>query len=289
MEIRLFGFRILVFWACFLVALPLYAQSLNLNTATVEELESLPGIGPALARRIVAYRREHGSFHSVEELLKVKGIGSKRLNTLRAYLTVGASTYSASGMMVAEEDIGVIYQWVDDKGVLHFTQFPDEIPSRYRSRAKPLPFRGPNGISPPPPPPPTPSKPPSSVRPLRTRPTRKTDVLGRDLAWYMKEKERLINRIRKLKAQIEENKQVMRALHGGAYQARRGTRTKYGLKLGEGPIIRRWAEYKRLRRINQELEKELAELEYRLKKGLYKEAAKAQAPPEVLEFLKKDP
>ena len=278
-------FAILIFLVFFLCIPLSQTRGLDLNTATVEELESLPGIGPALARRIVAYRREHGPFRSVEELLKVKGIGSKRLNTLRAYLTVGASTYSASGTTGAEEDAGVIYQWVDDKGVLHFTQFPDEIPSRYRSRAKPLRFRGPNRISPPS----TSSKPPSSVTPLRPRPSRKTDILGRDLAWYMKEKERLINRIRRLKAQIEENKQVMRALHGGTSQARRGTRTKYGLKLGEGPIIRRWAEYKRLQRINQELEKELAELEYRLKKGLYKEAAKAQAPPEVLEFLKKDP
>ena len=62
---------------------------LDLNTATEEELEALPGIGPALAERIVAYRTENGPYLSVEELLLVRGIGEKILQKLEAYVTVG--------------------------------------------------------------------------------------------------------------------------------------------------------------------------------------------------------
>jgi competence protein ComEA len=60
----------------------------NLNSATVSQLQSLPGIGPATAQKIIQYRREHGSFSSVDELLAVKGIGSKKLQALRKYLRV---------------------------------------------------------------------------------------------------------------------------------------------------------------------------------------------------------
>ena len=60
----------------------------NLNTATVDQLESLPGIGPALAQRILDYRQEHGPFRSVEDLTKVSGIGEKRLADLRSKVTV---------------------------------------------------------------------------------------------------------------------------------------------------------------------------------------------------------
>lgn len=56
---------------------------LRLNLAGVEELETLPGVGPVLAERIVAYRDEHGPFAVVEDLLDVPGIGEGKLAALR--------------------------------------------------------------------------------------------------------------------------------------------------------------------------------------------------------------
>jgi competence protein ComEA len=64
------------------------APLVNLNTATLEQLESLPGIGPALAQRILDHRQEHGPFRSVDDLLNVSGIGEKRLEDLRSKVTV---------------------------------------------------------------------------------------------------------------------------------------------------------------------------------------------------------
>ena len=59
---------------------------LNLNTATQEELEKLPHLGPVLATRIVNYRYEKGGFNSIEEIIKVKGIGKKIFAEIKEYL-----------------------------------------------------------------------------------------------------------------------------------------------------------------------------------------------------------
>jgi competence protein ComEA len=61
---------------------------LDLNTATVEQLDELDGIGPATAQQIVSYREEHGGFGSVEELDQVPGIGETRLAALREKVRV---------------------------------------------------------------------------------------------------------------------------------------------------------------------------------------------------------
>jgi len=61
---------------------------LALNSATVPELERLPGIGPSLAEAIAAYRQEHGPFQQVEDLLAVPGIGPAKLEAIRDLVVV---------------------------------------------------------------------------------------------------------------------------------------------------------------------------------------------------------
>lgn len=61
-------------------------KELRLNSATAEELDGLPGIGPGLARDIIQYRENHGGFRSIEELREVQGIGAKRFQRLSGRL-----------------------------------------------------------------------------------------------------------------------------------------------------------------------------------------------------------
>lgn len=60
----------------------------DVNTAGTEELTALPGIGESLARRIIAEREENGPFETPEDLLRVSGIGEKKLEELRDHVTV---------------------------------------------------------------------------------------------------------------------------------------------------------------------------------------------------------
>lgn len=61
----------------------------DLNTAGTQELTALPGIGPVLAERILAYRAEHGAFETTEALMNVEGIGQKRLEEILDFITIG--------------------------------------------------------------------------------------------------------------------------------------------------------------------------------------------------------
>lgn len=62
------------------------SEKLDLNSATVEQLVSLNGVGEVLAQRIVDYRQQHKRFKSLDELSQVKGIGDKKLEQLRPFL-----------------------------------------------------------------------------------------------------------------------------------------------------------------------------------------------------------
>jgi competence protein ComEA len=64
------------------------AVPINLNTATLEQLDTLDGVGPVTAQKILEYRQEHGGFGSVDELGQVPGIGDKRLAALRDHVRV---------------------------------------------------------------------------------------------------------------------------------------------------------------------------------------------------------
>lgn len=63
-------------------------SKMNINTATVDELDALPGIGPALAQRIVDYRTQNGDFKTIEDIKKVRGIGDALFNQIKDLITV---------------------------------------------------------------------------------------------------------------------------------------------------------------------------------------------------------
>ncbi len=69
---------------------PVGGTPVNINTAPVELLQTLPGIGPTTAEAIVNYRKENGPFITIEDLLKIPGIGPTTLDELRGLVTVGS-------------------------------------------------------------------------------------------------------------------------------------------------------------------------------------------------------
>ncbi len=67
---------------------PLASGLININTATIEKLQELPGIGPAYASRIVEWRSINGKFTSKEQLMEIRGIGEKRLEQIRQLIVL---------------------------------------------------------------------------------------------------------------------------------------------------------------------------------------------------------
>lgn len=72
------------------------SSQINLNTASQAQLETLPGVGAATAKRIIEYRQKSGSFKKIEELMNVKGIGEKAFLKLKPYITVTAPAGAAT-------------------------------------------------------------------------------------------------------------------------------------------------------------------------------------------------
>jgi len=66
-------------------------QPININTANSAQLQLVPGIGPSTAEKILQMRKSYGAFKSVNDLMAIRGIGPKRLEKMRKYLTVGKS------------------------------------------------------------------------------------------------------------------------------------------------------------------------------------------------------
>jgi comEA protein len=69
---------------------PPAAHSVDLNSATADELQQVPGIGPSTAKAIVNFRQKSGPFQKVEDLLAIKGISKTRFEKMRPYLTIAA-------------------------------------------------------------------------------------------------------------------------------------------------------------------------------------------------------
>lgn len=76
---------------------PAKAAALDLNAATVADLEALPGIGRRTAERIVEHRQKSGGFKKIEELMNVKGIGEKSFLRLKPLITVGPPKTEKAG------------------------------------------------------------------------------------------------------------------------------------------------------------------------------------------------
>ena len=92
---KIIGLALVVVFALSFLS-PLDAQSkttakkININTANLEELQTLPRIGEKVAQRIIDYRKEHGPFKKIEELMKVQGIGEKTFKLIKDKIEVGS-------------------------------------------------------------------------------------------------------------------------------------------------------------------------------------------------------
>ena len=67
-------------------------KPIKINTANSDELQQVPGIGPVTAEKILQMRKSYGAFKSVDDLLAIKGLGKKRLEKMRKYLTVSKAS-----------------------------------------------------------------------------------------------------------------------------------------------------------------------------------------------------
>jgi competence ComEA-like helix-hairpin-helix protein len=87
-EVLLAGLALLLLCTAILAQKQPPANRIDLNVATIKELEELPGVGPVTAQRIIDARQKSGRFRRVEDLLAIRGMSTKRLEALRPYVTV---------------------------------------------------------------------------------------------------------------------------------------------------------------------------------------------------------
>ncbi len=63
------------------------SSKININKASISELEKIPGVGPSTAQKIITYREEHGKFSTIDDIKNVSGIGSKKFENIKEYIT----------------------------------------------------------------------------------------------------------------------------------------------------------------------------------------------------------
>ena len=84
--------KLLLAFITFVISTSMAMATVNLNTATKDDLDKVTGIGPVKAQSIIDYRKKNGPFKSVDELENVKGFGSKSVKKVRSELTVNGVT-----------------------------------------------------------------------------------------------------------------------------------------------------------------------------------------------------
>ena len=130
----------------------IYAEVLkriDINSASIEELQELPGIGPKIAQRIIEYRKKYGCFKYLEELKKVKGIGEKKFEKIKPLIYIGVCEInkelkrSSIVQKIKDNEEGLkkekgceIYFYKDENGVIYFTQFIESIPEEERDKVR---------------------------------------------------------------------------------------------------------------------------------------------------------
>ncbi|MGA2508746.1 MAG: helix-hairpin-helix domain-containing protein [Candidatus Acidiferrales bacterium] len=87
--LALASLAVLAFADCALAKKTPPTHPIDINAATVKELEELPGVGPTTAKAIVEFRAKSGRFRRVEDLLVIRGISESKLQKMRPYITIG--------------------------------------------------------------------------------------------------------------------------------------------------------------------------------------------------------
>lgn len=91
-SIGLLAFLLILFMLSPVSSVAAQTKKVNINTASVAELQTLPRIGPQIAQRIVDYRTKNGKFKRVEDIMKVRGIGEKVFEEIKDKITVGSNS-----------------------------------------------------------------------------------------------------------------------------------------------------------------------------------------------------